>query len=85
VNVTGPNSSPARYPYRYKDKAMETKYGFYAPEDYKKPDWDNVRRVHEWKRYIGSEVQRLWDSFTDKQKAIIASGADEIANQEEWD
>ncbi len=64
---------------------MQTKYDFYAPEDYKNPDWDNIGRVHDWKNHIGEPVRELWESFSNEQKAAIAFGADDIAGQEEWD
>lgn len=63
---------------------METKYGFYVPDDYADPEWDNAGLVHDWKNHIGEHVQKLWESFSDEQKAAIAEHADDMAEAEEW-
>lgn len=55
------------------------------PRDWKSPNWENTRRVHDWKNYITEEVQSMWDTFTDDQKKAIARSAEEIADREDWD
>jgi gas vesicle protein len=55
------------------------------PYNYKKPEWDKVNKVHDWKNYISKKLADMWDTFTDEQKLAIAENAEEIANNEEWD
>lgn len=57
----------------------------YTPPDYQSPDWLTVGRVHDWKNYITSDVQEMWSTFTDGQKAAIARNADEYASREVWE
>ena len=64
---------------------MEPDYGVQAPKDYKEPVWSNENMVHNWRNYISPELQRIWCSFSDEQKAIISSNAAGIADREHWD
>jgi len=64
---------------------MKTQYGFDAPIDYQKPNWQMCSRVHDWKNYISEQMVEIWDTFSDYQKSIIAINADKIAQLEEWD
>lgn len=66
-------------------KREKAEYGVYAPTDYKNPHWSTVDRVHNWRNYVSAELQCVWDSFSDEQKAIIAANADAIAGNEQWD
>lgn len=43
-----------------------------VPKDYKNPEWKNPGRVHEWKNHVGDEIRKLWNTFTNDQKAAIA-------------
>jgi len=64
---------------------IKTEYGFDVPSDYKNPDWKYYDKVHGWRNYIGEETKKIWSTFTDKQKAAMAAGADEIAGRENWE
>jgi hypothetical protein len=57
----------------------------YTPTDYEAPDWENGRRVHEWKNYISEELQALWETFSTRQKIAIARNASDLAGREDWD
>jgi hypothetical protein len=48
------------------------------------PEWENIGRVHEWRRYISDEVRTMWPTFTDAQQAALYRQANEIASLEEW-
>lgn len=56
-----------------------------TPQDYKNPDWKKIDRVHNWRNYISMELQSMWNTFTDDQKAAIARSAEESADMEEWE
>lgn len=64
---------------------MHTEYGFDVPSDYKVPNWEMAGKVHEWKNYISPELMKIWDTFTDVQKATIAASSDYVAGLEEWE
>jgi hypothetical protein len=54
------------------------------------PDWQAFdewqwKHVHDWRRYVGEDVRRIWDTFSDEQKEAIAKNAQEVANKEDWD
>ena len=55
-----------------------------TPEDYLNPNWNKAQKIHEWKNYISKEVQLIWHSFTDEQKAALARQAEDDASNEEW-
>lgn len=57
----------------------------YTPEDWKEPDWYNIGRVHDWKRYVSGELEGEWKYFKDDQKKILARCFQEIVDREEWD
>lgn len=58
-----------------------------TPGDYKNPIWPELinKEVHEWKNHIGPDVQPIWNTFTDVQKAILAIDAQGSADGEEWE
>lgn len=58
-----------------------------TPKDWYDPNFNfnNLSKVHEWKRYISDEIQENWQRFTLDQRAMIARQAQEIADREEWD
>ncbi len=56
-----------------------------TPNNYLNPDWDENDRVHNWRNYIGEEVQVAWDTFTVEQKAMLARQAENLAGREDWD
>ena len=49
------------------------------------PEWENTTKVHDWRNYINDDLRNIWETFTDKQKEIIAKNADELASIEDWD
>ena len=56
-----------------------------TPSDWVAPDWEAAGKVHEWKNYIGEELQAMWQTFTDDQKQALARKAESSASAEEWD
>lgn len=56
-----------------------------TPKDYKNPHWEVYDRVHGWRNYISEELAKIWDTFSDSQKKIIAENADRLAMLEDWD
>ena len=57
----------------------------YNCPDWKNPDWSMGGRVHNWHNYASEEMQRMWNTFTDEQKQIIALTLNEIADNEVWE
>lgn len=55
------------------------------PHDWQDPKWDEYDRVHNWRNYASEELQLIWQSFTDKQKQVIASCFNDAADTEVWD
>lgn len=64
---------------------MATIFHGETPRDYAEPDWQAVRRTHEWKRYISEELRMMWHQFTPEQRAAIARMAQGQADAEDWD
>lgn len=56
-----------------------------TPEDYLSPDWENKRKVHDWKNYASHSLIGMWDNFTQEQKRVIAQSLQEAADREEWE
>lgn len=56
-----------------------------TPPDYLEPDWENAKRVHDWKNHVGDEIQALWLTFNPAQKAALARQAEKLASDEDWD
>lgn len=60
-----------------------------VPADYREPDFNELKKmgkhVHQWRSYISEAMQRIWSTFSDVQKAIIATNAQGIADREEWE
>lgn len=56
-----------------------------TPADHAEPRWDQLRRAHEWKRYISEELRLMWHEFTVEQRAAIARMAQGQADAEDWD
>jgi|GEM_PF-2148254 len=53
--------------------------------DWKSPNWENARRIHDWRNYISEEIRDMWSTFTDGQKKALAISAEERAGCEIWD
>lgn len=49
------------------------------------PDWEEQKKVHNWKNYISEDIIRVWDTFTDIQKFYIFQNAEGLADQECWE
>lgn len=58
---------------------------FKPPHDWNHPKWDVKNKVHNWRNYANEGVQREWQSFTGRQKIMIASMLDSIADNEYWE
>lgn len=56
-----------------------------VPYDWDKPDWSDRTVIHNWHNYINESLRHIWYSFSDPQKRIIATNAQELANREEWE
>jgi hypothetical protein len=56
-----------------------------APTDWNNPNWQNARKVHDWKNYTTEHIRLIWDSLTTDQKIIFSSAFQEIADNENWD
>lgn len=57
----------------------------YNLRDYKDPNWSEHQKVHCWRNYVSSELQDMWQTFSDEQKIAIAKNAQEFADREDWD
>lgn len=49
------------------------------PKDYNNPDWNDRNKVHNWKNYASSELQFIWNGFTEEQKIIISQNLNSLA------
>ena len=56
-----------------------------TPTDYANPEWEKAGKVHDWRNHVSEELQAMWPTFTDAQKAAIARQAEDMAGREEWD
>jgi hypothetical protein len=54
-------------------------------EPWRDPQWDKAGRVHDWRNHISEEIEAMWDTFTDAQKAALYRQAQELASAEEWE
>lgn len=55
------------------------------PQEFLDPVWEEGSRVHNWRNYIGEDLQEIWQSFTYTQKLKIAENAQMIADREHWE
>jgi hypothetical protein len=52
------------------------------------PHWDKLGsgpHVHEWRIYVPEEVQALWHTFNEAQRAALYDWAHDLAMAEEWE
>ncbi len=49
------------------------------------PNWNSGGRVHNWKNYVSDDIRKIWKQFSFREKRIIASYAEKLAQNEEWD
>ena len=55
------------------------------PVDWLKPKWGEHDRVHGWRNYVSDGLKREWPSFTGRQKIMLASAFEALANAEDWE
>jgi len=58
---------------------------FGTPKDFYNPIWDKGGRIHNWHNHIHEEIQLIWETFTEEQRRILATCAEEDASNEEWE
>jgi len=56
-----------------------------TPKDYLQPNWNATNRIYEWKNYIPKVQQEIWNTFSDRQKSLLAKEANKKAMNESWD
>jgi len=56
-----------------------------SPSDIMHPDWVHKQKIHDWKNHVPAEIQEIWNTFSRQQKKILATCAQEKADEEEWD
>lgn len=50
------------------------------------PEWNSDgQRVHDWRNYVGENVQRLWPKLSYETRLAIALDAQDLADREDWD
>ena len=49
------------------------------------PEFENRKKVHDWRNYVPYEWVKEWDRLTEREKRIIAVMAETQADKEEWD
>lgn len=67
-----------------KDESFYVTLNYDCP-DWKDPAWETGGKVHNWHNYASEEMKRIWNTFTDDQKQVIALTLNEIAENEEWE
>lgn len=58
---------------------------FKPPHDWDRPEWEARQKVHNWRNYASEGIKREWQSFAGRQKIMIASLLDGLADKEHWD
>lgn len=56
--------------------------GNYEKQCATNPDWENARRVHDWRNHVPVDVQEAWATFTVAQQYLLFSWASELAHGE---
>lgn len=52
------------------------------------PCWDDIGSgpyVHEWRTHVPKELQALWHTFNEVQRAALYDWANDLAMAEEWE
>lgn len=57
----------------------------YDASDWAKPNWTEKNPVHNWRNYATPPLRRIWHTFTDEQKQVIAFTLQTAADAEQWD
>jgi len=50
-----------------------------------KTEFENIGKVHDWRKYVSKLYQREWCNLTYREKVIIYCEAEYHASREEWD
>lgn len=53
--------------------------------DVRNPRFDEARRVHDWRNYVGERTRSIWGGLSDQHKIAIARDADDRAGNEDWE
>lgn len=53
--------------------------------DLDKPEFEKAGRVHDWRNYVPSEIQEIWNELSTEAKMVASIIADDVAGREEWD
>ena len=49
------------------------------------PSFQSAGQIHDWRNYVGDELEAIWSTFTPVQKLAIARNAQRLADAEDWD
>ncbi len=49
------------------------------------PGWNKTNKCHDWRNYISSEVQEVWEHLPLLARLVAYLSAEEQAGREEWD
>jgi len=60
-------------------------YGCRIPVDLLSPQWDIIRKVHDWRNYIPDKMKKVWDKLPFNVKLALCTVAEITASLEEWD
>lgn len=55
------------------------------PADFLEPNWDEVKRCHNWRDYVPEKLVPLWASLPANVRAILAVDYQRLASLEEWE
>lgn len=56
-----------------------------TPIDYENPQWTTYQKIHCWRNHVPTQIQAIWMTFNQMQKASISQAFQEMADNEEWD
>jgi hypothetical protein len=54
-------------------------------DEYEFVEWDGGGLVHNWRKYISTEIREMWRTLTREQKLLLVRNAESQAEVEEWD
>jgi len=57
----------------------------YIKRQLKNPEWEMANKVHDWRNYVELLLRENWKHFSMREKLIIYTMANSVANNEEWD
>lgn len=59
--------------------------GSKPPVDFLEPNWDEVKRCHNWRGYVPEDLVPLWTSLPVNVRAILAADYQRLASLENWE